>query len=140
MPWAGYTEAAHLHTTEMHPCREEAHVNCGSGRPTIHLLGLLQNTSTDGPSTRAVHETSVALIPAHHCYPPPCHFPAPFLQERVSELVGESLAPDYWFAASKDGCREAHYRGEEGMACGRVEGRGDAAGALLWSGHRVCHS
>jgi len=31
--------------------------------------------------------------------------------ERVQRILRESAAPDYWFAASRDGNREAHYRG-----------------------------
>ena len=30
---------------------------------------------------------------------------------RVQNIVDEAKQPDYWFAASKDGSRESHYRG-----------------------------
>ena len=42
---------------------------------------------------------------------------------RVDAIVAEPDAPDYWFAASRDGNREAHYRG-------------DAVGATLVVRHR----
>lgn len=31
--------------------------------------------------------------------------------ERVDRIMAEAEAPDYWFAASRDGNRESHYRG-----------------------------
>ncbi len=31
--------------------------------------------------------------------------------ERVARIMTEQDAPDYWFAASRDGNREGHYRG-----------------------------
>ena len=34
--------------------------------------------------------------------------------ERVSRIMTEQDADDYWFAASRDGNREGHYRG---VAC-----------------------
>lgn len=37
--------------------------------------------------------------------------PAPEEHARVEAILAESTAPDYWFAASKDGNREGHYRG-----------------------------
>jgi len=44
--------------------------------------------------------------------------------ERVQRILRESAAPDYWFAASRDGNREAHYRG--------------APPALLWPAQLLC--
>ncbi|BDA49980.1 hypothetical protein COCOBI_15-1080 [Coccomyxa sp. Obi] len=32
--------------------------------------------------------------------------------ERVDRIMAEAEAPDYWFAASRDGNREGHYRGD----------------------------
>jgi hypothetical protein len=32
-------------------------------------------------------------------------------EQRVSRIMSEAEDPDYWFAASKDGNREGHYRG-----------------------------
>ena len=32
-------------------------------------------------------------------------------RERVERILLEAADPDYWFAASRDGNREAHYRG-----------------------------
>ena len=37
--------------------------------------------------------------------------PAPEEHARVANILAESTAPDYWFAASRDGNREGHYRG-----------------------------
>ena len=37
--------------------------------------------------------------------------PAPAERERVERILLEAADPDYWFAASRDGNREAHYRG-----------------------------
>jgi hypothetical protein len=38
--------------------------------------------------------------------------PLPTLQERVHSIVAEAYQEDYWYAASRDGNRETHYRGE----------------------------
>ena len=38
---------------------------------------------------------------------------APEDLERVKSVVAESEDEKYWFAASRDGNRESHYRGEE---------------------------
>ena len=32
-------------------------------------------------------------------------------RERVERILLEAADPEYWFAASRDGNREAHYRG-----------------------------
>ena len=37
--------------------------------------------------------------------------PAPEEAERVGRILAEADDPNYWWAASKDGNREAHYRG-----------------------------
>lgn len=37
--------------------------------------------------------------------------PADAERQRVERILLEAHAPDYWFAASRDGNREAHYRG-----------------------------
>ena len=34
-------------------------------------------------------------------------------QDIAKKVIAEAEDPDYWFAASKDGNRESHYRGEE---------------------------
>ena len=47
--------------------------------------------------------------------------------QRVLDIVAEADDDDYWFAASRDGNREAHYRG----AC--------LAGPGLWSGDSQPH-
>ncbi len=33
--------------------------------------------------------------------------------KRVDRIMAEAEAPDYWFAASRDGNREGHYRGAD---------------------------
>lgn len=33
-------------------------------------------------------------------------------QERVQSIVAEAYHDDYWYAASRDGNRTSHYRGE----------------------------
>ena len=38
--------------------------------------------------------------------------PSPAEQAAVRKVVAEADDPKYWFAASKDGNRESHYRGE----------------------------
>ncbi|KAK9815519.1 hypothetical protein WJX72_004976 [[Myrmecia] bisecta] len=37
--------------------------------------------------------------------------PSPEEQQRVQTILDEAAEPDYWFAASRDGNRELHYRG-----------------------------
>ena len=37
---------------------------------------------------------------------------APEESERVKAITAECHAEDYWFAASRDGNRESHYRGK----------------------------
>ncbi len=39
--------------------------------------------------------------------------PSPAEQEIVKNVIAEADDPGYWFAASKDGNRESHYRGKE---------------------------
>ena len=43
--------------------------------------------------------------------------PAAAERERVERILLEAHAPDYWFAASRDGNREAHYRGACVLLC-----------------------
>ena len=42
--------------------------------------------------------------------------PAPAVHQRVLTIVAEADDDDYWFAASRDGNREAHYRGAPTLA------------------------
>lgn len=47
---------------------------------------------------------------------------APELEEtdRVDRIMAEAEAPDYWFAASRDGNREGHYRGDSKFSYSRL--------------------
>ena len=38
--------------------------------------------------------------------------PSPAEQDIVKKVIAEADDPEYWFAASKDGNHELHYRGE----------------------------
>lgn len=67
---------------------------------------------------RLVSARDVALADETDDAPPTAHAAA-----RADAIVAEPDAPDYWYAASRDGHREAHYRG-------------DAVGATLVVRHR----
>lgn len=66
--------------------------------------------------------------------------PAPEEHARVTGILAESTAPDYWFAASKDGNREGHYRNDHlGVTLVfrhrmRDGGGGSGGGGTGWNG------